>query len=61
MDISLAIGLLCLGAVFGALIVVGWNSDGSRPTEQFGSLEQAEYPDDEIVELSIEQRSRRVM
>ena len=46
MDISMGIGLLCLGAVLGALVVVGWKSDGKPLVDQLTEIRQAETPED---------------
>jgi hypothetical protein len=46
MDISLAIGCLCVGAVLGALVVVGWKSDGKPLVDQLTEIRQSETPED---------------
>ncbi len=51
-DVSLAIGLLCLGAAIGALIVTGWKSNGKPLVDQFNDIHHSEE--------SLEQRARRV-
>lgn len=53
MDISLAIGLLCLGACIGGLIVLGWMSPKKPLRDTFNEMHHA--PE------NIEQRSRRVL
>jgi hypothetical protein len=53
MDISLAIGFLCLGACIGGLIVIGWLSPDRPLRDQFSEMH--------LSDESIEQRSRRVL
>lgn len=53
MDISLAIGFICLAAVIGALAGIGWMSPKKPLRDTFTEMHHSEE--------SIEQRSRRVM
>ncbi len=52
MDISMGIGLLCLGAVLGALVVVGWFSPDKTLREQFDELPAEPLRPDEITRRS---------
>lgn len=53
MDISMGFGLLCLGAVVGGLIVLGWASPKKPLRDTFNEMHHSDE--------SIEQRSRRVL
>ncbi len=52
MDISMGIGLLCLGGCIGGLVVVGWLSPKKPLRDTFNDMHHSDE--------SIEQRSRRI-
>lgn len=45
-DISLAIGLLCIGAALGGLIAIGWKSNGKPLADQLAEIRQSETVED---------------